>query len=303
MVISALLLLFARGCSAGTVRTFSGTDNHSGNTVAAGSFCDRGEGVGDRSTVSRPTVIFSCPPFAPRSYWPRSTACAAQSFAVAPVAAWSRAKGEARAPFPPPGLALVEFFALPLHTARLSTLLVAGGALPVLSGRGARRRGPLSSPLLLLFSRGCSAATLCTWEGTEIWGNTVTAGSPCDGSYSGIRLCARRRLPPPPLAPSASAGPSAPRRRRDFRNRGLSGTVPTELALLPQLTYLYAPRPSPQGGCRRGGAVVARAGGEGQRTRSGHQPRPPRLAWPLAHPSASSTRNLVYNDLSGTVLL
>ena len=87
MVISALLLLFFCGCSAGTVRTFSGTDYYSGNTVAAGSFCDGSDGAGDRSTVSRRTVIFSCPPFAPRSYWPRSAASAAQRLAVAPVAA------------------------------------------------------------------------------------------------------------------------------------------------------------------------------------------------------------------------
>ena len=56
VVISALLLLFFCGCSAGTVPTFSGTDKHSGNTVAAGSFCDGGDGVGDRRTVSRPTT-------------------------------------------------------------------------------------------------------------------------------------------------------------------------------------------------------------------------------------------------------
>ena len=62
---------------------------------------------------------------------------------------------------------------------------MAGGALPVLSGRGARRRGPLSSALLLLFSRGCSAATVCTFEGTDYYGNTVTAGSLCDGSWVG----------------------------------------------------------------------------------------------------------------------
>ena len=41
-------------------------------------------------------------------------------------------------------------------------------------------------------------------------------------------------------------------------------------------------------------------GGEGQRTRSGLS-RAPRPAWPLAHPSASSTRSLWGNDLSGTV--
>ena len=41
-------------------------------------------------------------------------------------------------------------------------------------------------------------------------------------------------------------------------------------------------------------------GGEGQRTRSGLR-RAPRPAWPLAHPSASSTRNLGGNHLSGTV--
>ena len=41
-------------------------------------------------------------------------------------------------------------------------------------------------------------------------------------------------------------------------------------------------------------------GGEGQRTRSGLR-RAPRPAWPLAHPSASSTRWLYGNDLSGTV--
>ena len=46
--------------------------------------------------------------------------------------------------------------------------------------------------------------------------------------------------------------------------------------------------------------MVARAGGEGQRTRSGLS-RAPRLAWPLAHPAASSTRGLDENGLSGTV--
>ena len=47
---------------------------------------------------------------------------------------------------------------------------------------------------------------------------------------------------------------------------------------------------------------MARAGvgGEGQRTWSGLS-RAPRLAWPLAHRSASSTRHLGGNDLSGTV--
>jgi hypothetical protein len=114
------------------------------------------------------------------------------------------------------GFAFVELFALPLHTARLSTLLVAGGALPVLSGRGARRHGPFSSALLLLFSRGCSAATVCTFEGTDGNYNTVTAGSLCDGSWVGDTYPTALKL----------------------YNKGLSGTVPTELALLPQLTYL-----------------------------------------------------------------
>ena len=168
MVISALLLLFSRGCSAGTARTFSGTDKHSGNTVAAGSFCDGGDGVGDRRTVSRRTTTPAARPL------PRAL--------TGPGAPPPQLRGSCqRHPFPPPGLAFVEFFALPLHAARLPTLLVAGGALPVLSGRGARRRGPLSSALLLLFSRGCSAATLCTFEGTTtFYGNTVTAGSLCD---------------------------------------------------------------------------------------------------------------------------
>ena len=61
-----------------------------------------------------------------------------------------------------------------------------GGALPVLSGWGALRSGPFSFALLLFYySRGCSAATLCTYEGDSYFGNTVTAGSLCDGSWVG----------------------------------------------------------------------------------------------------------------------
>ena len=46
--------------------------------------------------------------------------------------------------------------------------------------------------------------------------------------------------------------------------------------------------------------MVARAGGEGS-GRGLASAAPPRPAWPLAHPSASSTRYLDRNDLSGTV--
>eukprot|EP00908_Phaeocystis_cordata_P017113 Transcript_28447.p1 GENE.Transcript_28447~~Transcript_28447.p1 ORF type:complete len:429 (+),score=60.99 Transcript_28447:150-1436(+) len=116
-----------------------------------------------------------------------------------------------------------------LGTTRLATVFVAVGALPAIwrrrehglsprSGRsdlGARR---VAIAALLLFSRGCSAATLCTFAGTDDLGNTVTAGSLCDGSWVGD-----------------SSYPTS----LSLSNEGLSGTVPTELALLTQLTTLY----------------------------------------------------------------
>ena len=46
---------------------------------------------------------------------------------------------------------------------------------------------------------------------------------------------------------------------------------------------------------------MARAGGGRGSGRGLASAAPPRPAWPLAHPSASSTRNLGYNDLSGTM--
>ena len=46
---------------------------------------------------------------------------------------------------------------------------------------------------------------------------------------------------------------------------------------------------------------MARAGGGGAADTVWPPPRPSRLACPLAHPSASSTRYLESNDLSGTV--
>ena len=46
---------------------------------------------------------------------------------------------------------------------------------------------------------------------------------------------------------------------------------------------------------------MARAGGGRGSGRGLASAAPPRLAWPLAHPSASSTRFLDSNDLSGTV--
>ena len=46
---------------------------------------------------------------------------------------------------------------------------------------------------------------------------------------------------------------------------------------------------------------MARAGGGRGSGRGLASAAPPRPAWPLAHPSASSTRGLDSNDLSGTV--
>ena len=61
-----------------------------------------------------------------------------------------------------------------------------------------RPTGVFLSALLLLFSLGSLAATICAFSGTDdYYLDTVIAGSLCDGSYRmGDRSTVSRRTPP-----------------------------------------------------------------------------------------------------------
>ena len=54
------------------------------------------------------------------------------------------------------------------------------------------------------------------------------------------------RVPPRPRRPARRA--TAPRRRRDLYNKGVTGPIPPEIGLLTKLTSLRVPRASPTSG-------------------------------------------------------